>query len=285
VGATGPTGATGTIAVAGAITGTAVCNGSPVPAGTLVYVPGSAFLAYTGSDGSFRFNNVPAGSYNVSVVEGGQTVATVNGVAVASVSVSMGSVTACATSNSGGGECSVTCGPRFPLCYCDPSYCAEFPEECTRGCTCIECMVNQECVSWCRNFCSQGECFDVTGALRRKSDADAAGAATRLTTASSEETTGAFWRNASPPYYLNTIEYLPGLVLSDDYCPLSPAVCLARGAEYKYFLSGAYPSGRSWTVCSTEPYIACTTDAFCAGLPGLESALSYCVNGECKATR
>ena len=74
-GVAGPQGAPGAAAPAGAIGGQlASCVPGATLAGYLVHIPGRAFSAFTGVDGAFQLDNVPAGTYDVSVVSGATSV-------------------------------------------------------------------------------------------------------------------------------------------------------------------------------------------------------------------
>lgn len=87
-GATGPTGADGAqglpgiSAPAGAIAGQLVsCETGATFGGYLVHIPGRAFSAFTGPTGAFQIDNLPPGTYDISV-EKGTKVVSVPGVTV-----------------------------------------------------------------------------------------------------------------------------------------------------------------------------------------------------------
>ena len=80
-GPAGPTGPAGASAPQGGISGQLVgCNPGTDFSGYLVYVPGRAFSVFTGPSGAFQMENIPPGSYDLSVEHNGQIVAAVTGV-------------------------------------------------------------------------------------------------------------------------------------------------------------------------------------------------------------
>jgi hypothetical protein len=122
VGATGPQGPSGpqgpqglqgpagTNGSAGAITGQLACPGSDYT-GFLVHVPGRAFNVYTGQDGVFQIDNVPAGTYTVAVLQNGQQKATAQAV-VTTLPVNLGQVVVndVTTDINNCGACGNACG-------------------------------------------------------------------------------------------------------------------------------------------------------------------------------
>ena len=85
----GPQGSDGASAPKGAIAGQlASCVPGATFAGYLVHIPGRAFSAFTGADGSFQIDNVPAGVYDVAVVSGALSVL-IPGIAVADTLVTL----------------------------------------------------------------------------------------------------------------------------------------------------------------------------------------------------
>jgi hypothetical protein len=142
-GATGTSGAAGTdgtMAPAGSISGTASCGGVPAAAGTLVYVPGRAFTAYTASDGNFHFISVPSGTYSVVIVRSGSTLATVTGVTVAASAVNLGTISACLPL-----PCGVTCSGTTPFCN-------------TVSKKCVQCLTSADCKNKLAPICTSFSC-------------------------------------------------------------------------------------------------------------------------------
>ena len=78
----GPKGDPGKDAPSGGISGQLdTCNHQGL-AGILVHVPGRAFSVFTGADGKFQIDVMPAGVYDLSIEVGGAVVATVTGIPV-----------------------------------------------------------------------------------------------------------------------------------------------------------------------------------------------------------
>lgn len=145
-GPAGPAGPAGQLAPSGAITGTLTCNAPTLaPAGSLVYVPGRAFTARTGSDGSFQIDHLPAGSYSVKASVSGQTTVTRSGITVAAAAVPLGSIEACTTGSPVVTCFGVTCGGTKPICN-------------TGTRRCVECLSNTNCPNPMKPICTSFIC-------------------------------------------------------------------------------------------------------------------------------
>ena len=142
-GPAGPKGAAGTPLPSGSIAGSISCQGKPTPAGSLVYLAGYSFTAFTDATGTFQFDHVPAGNYKFVVEIGGAAVASIDGVAVGAGATNLGSVnTACAANTSPCGNC------EAPTPYCS-----------TANNECVECLYDNHCVLTGANYCINNECF------------------------------------------------------------------------------------------------------------------------------
>lgn len=97
IGATGPAGSAGAGLNTGSITGTIELCGQSVTR-TLVYIPGRSSTTYTGSNGNFLFDNVPAGTYELVVEAPGISNSTIYG-AISAVVVNNSQTTPTGTTN------------------------------------------------------------------------------------------------------------------------------------------------------------------------------------------
>ena len=116
-GPTGPTGDVGASLPSGQIAGQlAVCkpDGTTMapPAGTLVHVSGRSITAFTGTNGAFVLDTMPAGLYDVSVVSSGNATVTVPGIIVGSATYQLPPIllTNTQTDRQNCGACSIVCG-------------------------------------------------------------------------------------------------------------------------------------------------------------------------------
>lgn len=106
-GVPGPQGGAGQSAPQGAIAGQlSHCAPNTNLTGYLVYIPGRAFSVFTGADGSFQIDNVPAGTYSIAVEYTGVS-ATVPNVIVAESLVALAEPIAV-------GSCAPACLPTGP---------------------------------------------------------------------------------------------------------------------------------------------------------------------------
>jgi collagen triple helix repeat protein/IPT/TIG domain-containing protein len=130
-GPTGPAGPAGPPGPPGSIVGRLACPGADY-GGFLVHVPGRAFNVYTGPDGAFQIERVPAGTYTIEVVHNGQPKKTTQAV-VADTQVNVGSIvlTDVTSDSSNCGACGTVCaaGPNMTSScvqgQCAAAACAE----------------------------------------------------------------------------------------------------------------------------------------------------------------
>jgi hypothetical protein len=80
--------------------------------GYLVHIPGRAFSVFTGADGSFQIDNVPAGTYALSVESNGIVLGSMGDVVVGTGPVALGNVLLTNTQqdNNNCGACGISCG-------------------------------------------------------------------------------------------------------------------------------------------------------------------------------
>jgi hypothetical protein len=106
----GPQGPQGSAGASGAILGQLSCPGNDYT-GFLVHIPGRAFNVYTGPDGAFQIDTVPAGTYTVAVLQNGQQKATAQAV-VTTVPLNIGQIVLndLTTDANNCGTCGNACG-------------------------------------------------------------------------------------------------------------------------------------------------------------------------------
>jgi hypothetical protein len=135
-GATGPAGPPGPASPGGGIVGQLACPGGDYT-GFLVHVPGRAFNVYTGANGAFQIDSVPAGTYTIEVIHGGQVKATRQAV-VASTQINIGQIvlTDLASDTANCGACGTVCAAPGvnTIASCTQGQCAVACEDGTANC-------------------------------------------------------------------------------------------------------------------------------------------------------
>jgi hypothetical protein len=125
----------GPAGVAGSIAGQlASCATNTNFTGYLVYVPGRAFSVFTAADGRFQIDNVPPGTYAISVEAGGVLLASVTNVVVGTDPVTLPHPIS---------VCGTTCTPR--TCAQLGANCGSVTDGCGGTITCGSCVAPQTC--------------------------------------------------------------------------------------------------------------------------------------------
>lgn len=154
VGSTGATGATGSAGAAGAagtsasgfsVRGVIAC-GTTLRAGSMAFIPGRAFSAFAGADGAFQLNNVPPGTYALSLRVSSNNSVRVSlsggSVTVSSSDVNMGTITAC--------PCGTPCSGSTPICIVTQT-----------TSRCVQCNANSHCTNPAFPVCAGFRCTSI----------------------------------------------------------------------------------------------------------------------------
>ena len=176
-GDTGPQGIPGAPAAPGSITGQLQsCTPNFNFTGILVHVPGRSFSVRTGADGRFQIDNVPAGTYDLSVESGGAVLTTVPAVQVGSAALVLSDpvlITNTSSDPNNCGACALFCGGVCSGGTCTTVSCPGSPacsgngtcNQSTGSCTCAPGFTGSDC-SQTQALCNTppSSCFNPIGA-------------------------------------------------------------------------------------------------------------------------